>query len=210
MDLGKNGKGIDYRVRTEEMGEAIARFPMAGATRTRVGIQVRASSLARTYPISGIAHISQALLNKNCEVFLLGAPGDVPKQTKVVPYLQDMTRQGLTFRQSCAIVNMCDVVIAPDSALLHVAGALGVPAVGMYGPFPRELRTKYAKNTWVFEGDEKRKAPCQPCFHHMNQARQDHFPENCPTAAAGVCGVMASIDADRVVQKALQIARKRP
>lgn len=207
VDMGKSDKRIDYRPKSAELVEAMNRFPF-WPNRTRVGMQIRASALARTYPLGGIRKMAEILIEKNCEVLFLGQRGDVPPQSKPVNFLHDLTSLGLTFRQSAAVVNTCDVVIAPDSALLHVAGALGVPAVGMYGPFPRELRIKYAPSIWGFEGDEKVKWPCQPCFHHVNQARQDHFPEDCPTQQGGFCGVMACTDVTRVIQKTLQIARK--
>ena len=41
-----------------------------------------------------------------------------------------------------ALVEKCSLVIAPDSAFIYIAESLGVPVIGLYGPFSSELRTK--------------------------------------------------------------------
>lgn len=203
IEIPKDQRAIDYRVTQNESIATLDRFPNT-RPRRRVGIQVKASARARTYPIGGVAYMAQKLIKHDFTVYLLGQRGDVPPQSKHIEHLHDLSAQGLTFRQSASFINTCDVVIAPDSALLHVAGALGVPAVGLYGPFPRHLRVKYAPSIWAFEG----RGDCAPCFHHPNQARQDHFPRDCPSRASGVCAVLASIEADRVVAKAVQISNE--
>ena len=50
------------------------------------------------------------------------------------------------FRYTMALVKNSDVVIAPDSGLLHVAGGFNIPMIGLYGAFHSDLRLKYYKN----------------------------------------------------------------
>ena len=57
----------------------------------------------------------------------------------------------------------------------HIAASLDVPAVGIMGPFPGQIRFKtYPKMDWI---DTTR--PCSPCFLHghrpCKEAKSDGF-----------------------------------
>lgn len=61
-----------------------------------------------------------------------------------------------------AITSLSKGVVATDSALLHIAASLGIPAFGVYGPFPGKIRlSTYPKADWI---DAKKE--CAPCFQH--------------------------------------------
>ncbi len=57
---------------------------------------------------------------------------------------------------------MLSLIIAPDSSFVHIAGALGVPIVGLYGCFPSLLRMKYYKKAIGIDTN----VPCAPSFTH--------------------------------------------
>ncbi len=193
----------DYCVKATEAIWGAEQHPRTQGVR-RVCIQPKTSARNRNYPNGLMGDVmGEFAIRRGWETMLLGAVGDVNIQGKVPPNLKDLT--GLSFRQSCAMIASSDVFVGADSALLHVAGALGVPAVGIFGAFPWKLRTAYCPMTFAFQGTPL--GPQCPCFHHVNMARQDHFPPLCPTAAKGVCGVLETISPDRVVAKAMQIAR---
>ena len=48
------------------------------------------------------------------------------------------TTQGLTIRQQASLISESAVVISPDTGWLHVAGALGIPLVGLFGSYPAQ------------------------------------------------------------------------
>lgn len=58
------------------------------------------------------------------------------------------------------VVSLADVVVAPDSSMTHVAAALGIPCVAIYGPVDHTARA-YASTIPIFAH-----RPCQPCDHH--------------------------------------------
>lgn len=194
----------DYRVKPTEALWASQKYPRTA--KKRAAIQIKASAPTRTYPLGLNAEVARQLIGRGYEVFLMGQRGDLPGKKADVENLIDLIDAGLSFRESCAVLNTCDVVIAPDSALLHVAGALGVPAVGLYAAFPWQLRTQFSPKTHSLRGIGE----CAPCFHHTNQARQNLFPKHCPTKDLGFCGVLALIKPDEVVATAEQIARELP
>lgn len=167
----------------------------------RICVQPVSSAKARNYPVELMSKVLQSLQDKGWEIFLMGAKGDIG-EVQARDGLRDLTTAGLTFRQSCAVINNADCVLAPDSSLLHVAGALGIPAVGLYGPFPSDLRTRYCPSTITIDGH----GPCAPCFHH--KGRMDDFPANAPCSKTGRCEILAGIKPEAVVNKIIKVAKK--
>lgn len=195
-------KKPDYVVTPNEAIWLTMQFPRQPGKR-RLCLQGGTSALCRIYPSEQYDFIVKDLLLKGWEVFLMGAKHEI-NGVPDVPGLVNLTAFGATFRQSCAVINSADAFLGGDSALLHVAGALGIPAVGLYGPFLASLRTAYCPTTFAFQG----KGPCAPCFHHPNATRKNHFPADCPSRASKKCGVLADIKPKPIIQKIEQIAKK--
>lgn len=190
-----------YHVSTDETRWAAEKYPRVNGTR-RICVQIGTSAFCRAYPRNQMGEVMGALLRRGWEVFVLGAPREVQLPGRLPPTLKNLCMDDLTFRQSSAVLAGADVFLGSDSALLHVAGALGVPAVGLYGPFPWKLRTAHCPNTVALSGV----GPCAPCFHHVNSARKNNFPEACPSRGAGVCQVLADIKPERIVARVEAVA----
>lgn len=203
--LPEGTKRAEYRVKPSEAIWAQEAYPRS-ETLKRVCIQVGTSSLARTYPRTQMGEVANELLKRGYEVFLMGSKGEIRTTNQLPKHMRNLADADLTFRQSCAVIATADCVIGSDSALVHVAGALEVPAVALYGPFPWKLRTAYAPTTFAIQGNGE----CAPCFHHVNAARKNHFPENCPSKATGVCAVLADIKPERIVALVEKHAKTTP
>jgi ADP-heptose:LPS heptosyltransferase len=83
--------------------------------------------------------------------------------------------------------------------MVHVASALNVPCVALYGPFPSGLRITSTEAV-VIEG----KAPCAPCFFHAELPEE--FPAGMPCTKDKMCVAMLAIPKDEVVRQALDLA----
>jgi heptosyltransferase-2 len=65
-------------------------------------------------------------------------------------------------RQTCGLIKMCAHFVSNDSALMHLAGAMGVPTTGIFGPTSAHwVRIPDAPRTEMSLG-----LPCQPCFRY--------------------------------------------
>lgn len=192
----------EYRVKPTEAIWAQEAYPRKPGVR-RVAIQVGAAVRIRRY--SNFGETAAEMTKRGWEVMILGTPNELPPMDpkKLHPLLHNLTAFNHTFRQSCAVLNNCDAFVGSDSALLHVAGALGVPAVGLYGPFPWRLRTAHCPTTVALSGVGE----CAPCFHHVGATMKNDFPEHCPSKKTGKCEVLDSIDYRRIVAKVDTIAR---
>lgn len=181
----------EYRVTDAERRWARDKYPRT--IYRRVGVQWSASAAARSYPPRMLAEACTLLERRGWEVHLYGEPGAIPAKSGIgVKAVANDDR--LTFRQTCAAMTLCDVVLAPDSALLHVAGALGLPAVGLFGPIDGRMRCAYSPSVTVLQG---KGIPCAPCHFHQRHALQ--FPAGGPCVRSGVCDALAGITPGRVV-----------
>jgi ADP-heptose:LPS heptosyltransferase len=182
-------KAMRYFVSGDERVAAWEDHPRIG--RARVGIQVSASGPARSYP--HFREVSLKLWRDGWEVFLFGSPGEIEADDVKGVVNFTTLRGGATFRESAAALSTCDAFVGPDSALIHVAGALEVPAVALYAAFPWQLRTAYAPKTFALSG----KGACAPCFFHARPG-MGNFPAGKPCSTAGYCTVLGSIEPEAV------------
>ena len=193
-------KKADYRVTDAEREWVKASFPRP--KKRRIGVQVQAGARCRTYP--RISLLVEALRREGWEVYLMGRPGEFRMETKNDDVI-DLSQRGLTWRQSAAFLLTCDVFLGPDSSLLHAAGALNVPAVGLFGAFPWKLRTAYYTSVRAIQGTEG--CDIAPCFHAQHTGTLP-FPAKGPCFLTGRCAVLDSILPKRIIALCDKVAHK--
>jgi len=107
-------------------------------------------------------------------------------------------------RELWALTEHAKVVVSPDSMMVHVAGSMSVPCVGLWGPVDPTRRVQYyANHTALFP---KQFCPHAPCFTYGPV-----FPKYCPprpgTAGRKTCEVLAGIAPDEVCEAVAKIRR---
>lgn len=206
-----------YQVDPEDIAQAWLAFPRHEG-RARIGIQTESSVKNRTYPIDLTAQLIETLIKEDhCDVFTFGYP-DPGKGRVDLPhfYPLQLMAQPPTLTQSCAVLATMDAVIAPDSAICHIAGALGIPTIALYGPFHWHQRVSYMPSVKALQGH----APCAPCQWHLTQGQ--HYPPDQPCSKyvgpigkqrqAG-CKALAKLEPDyirRNLWKHLQAQQPQP
>lgn len=129
-----------------------------------VGIQIETSAPLRNYPKEHFKRVVDILAKEeNTKIVLIGSP----QQAYVAGYLKGnygnvIAAVNYDIRKSIVLANRYNIIIAPDSFFVQVAGALTKPLIGIYGPFASEVRMKYFKNAIGLEP----KVVCSPCFKH--------------------------------------------
>jgi ADP-heptose:LPS heptosyltransferase len=69
----------------------------------------------------------------------------------------------IPMRQAMALTKVVDLVIAPDTGIIHAAGCFPTPKICLLGHNTKECITKYFENDYSLEADPKL-ATCAPCF----------------------------------------------
>ena len=65
-----------------------------------------------------------------------------------------------------ALFSLMDYIIAPDSAAIHIAGALKIPCIALFGNIDPYLRTHYYPT--VLNMYAKGELECIPCYDFSN------------------------------------------
>ncbi len=173
-----------------------------------VGLHLRASSPIRTYPLESSLVVAAMLGAAGARVFLLGAEGDWAKTVgrRLSPSLEFKNVDNLcgrfrTMDQTVAFLSRLELLIGPDSSLVHFAGALDIPTVALYGPFPGAVRTKYYPRCVTLEGRYAVRPgleECAPCFKHG--------PNPCPEAGEdGASPCLRNVEPEAVIRAALGV-----
>lgn len=72
-----------------------------------------------------------------------------------------------SIRDSALACKYVNLVICPDTGLLHSAGCFETPKIGLIGSNTRNNLTRFFKNDFSIEADPE-KVPCAPCFYLIN------------------------------------------
>ena len=122
-----------YAVSEDERAWRDGFFARNGLRDTRViGVQARTDEAYRDVP-----HVRQIVesLAQNGSVIVFGR---LWPDSAVHPRVLQIF--GLDVRKSFALASGCDAIVAPDSAFFHLAGALNLPCVGLFGPTDGRIR----------------------------------------------------------------------
>lgn len=71
---------------------------------------------------------------------------------------------GIDMETTAIVLATCSKVIAVDSVIVHLAQAMNIPTIAIYGPFPAETRVKYYTNISIIDSH-----PDCRCFSHNTQ-----------------------------------------
>lgn len=146
-----------------------------------VGFQIEASSPIRSFPLEKIVAVMKELISSNIFVFAFGGK----RQETVGEHLSaifdgydlfvNLIPLNFSLRESVVLANFMDVIVAPDSAFIHIAGGLGIPVVGLYGCFPSLLRMRYYNNAIGLDC----RVSCAPSFIHGHNPCPKGVPSPC-------------------------------
>jgi len=185
--LGVDTSGLRplVKVGAEDVARAaslLREFGMSGGGRPLVGMlptgganaaasTVRSNIVNKRWPTEYYVDLAARLAGMGCGVLVLGGPGE----SRLRPAFEriagppacapaDGSVQVLIGRTSLAtsagLMKRCDVVVTNDSGPMHVADAVGVRVIAVFGPTDPRIVSPYGQPGSVLCAQEK----CAPCF----------------------------------------------
>ncbi len=97
----------------------------------------------KRWPLERFAEVAKQILKKNpsCTILLFGGPAETEQIKQLSEMIQSsqvqiVSEQLLT---TAALIQQCSLFISNDSGLMHIAAAVGVPTIGLFGPTDERL-----------------------------------------------------------------------
>jgi lipopolysaccharide heptosyltransferase II len=149
--------------------EAVSRFlreNWLGENQTLVGINPGSSPLWKTkqWPQEAFIELCDLLAKENVRVVVTGTKDDLPaaeaiaRQTRTRPII---AAGRTSIGELIALIRRCRVFVTSDSAPMHIATAVGTPAVALFGPTdPRRHVAPGRAPISVVNKEVK----CSPCY----------------------------------------------
>ena len=119
----------------QQVSDWLARRGLANEKRPIVVLCPGAVGPGKRWPESRYAELARLLKTDGVSVWVLGGPGEKAIANEISAggkYARDLTGEYL--RDGILAIAAADAEVANDSGLLHVAAAIGTPAVGLFGP----------------------------------------------------------------------------
>lgn len=138
----------------------------AGVTSARplVGLHLGAAGgTAKLWPAERYAALGGALFQARLTPVLLGGPPDVERAALVVTAAHPRPASLVGMDRPALLpwlLARLDCLVSGDTGVAHLAAALGVPTVTLFGPTSPTLTAPRGRSARVLVGE----APCAPCF----------------------------------------------
>lgn len=146
-----------------------------------VAMQVKSNGFSRNWPLEHVVRLAEMIgAREGWTCLIIGAPGELqvwrgPENgwSHAAPEPPDgvvnLCGQFPSIRQLAVFLARCDLLIGPDSGPMHMAGALGIPSIGLYGPHTYDTRGKwFAKQVGMTTEPIPADDRC-PCYCHTDQ-----------------------------------------
>ncbi len=128
----------------------------------------------RSWGIKRIAGLIELLLRAKYQVVLIGGPQEVPLLGHLEAYLDNPKIVNLVgvcnIRESMAVVKRCTCSVGIDTGMQHIAGALNVPTVSIFGPTNPKNHGSFSDCSYFVEHD----IDCKYCFGTDNYIHCNH------------------------------------
>jgi len=131
-----------------------------------VGINISASQrwLSKIWPQENMIRLCEELGSGDIRVVISGTEKDLPQANALMSMVKNTKLINAcgktTINQLACLIKRCKVYVSADSSPLHIAAAVGVSFVALFGPTDPRRHLPMAGDCQVINKD----LPCSPCY----------------------------------------------
>jgi lipopolysaccharide heptosyltransferase II len=140
------------------------RAPVGDVHPPVIGLHVGATWPAKMWLPERFGELAAMICSKlGAQVILTAGPkdADVLGRVKAVAGASAVAVPVLPLRELAAAISLCSVFVSNDAGPMHIAPAVGIPTIGLFGPGEEEIWFPYSRA----EGHLalRMEVPCHPC-----------------------------------------------
>jgi ADP-heptose:LPS heptosyltransferase len=155
-----------------------AQSPAGNTPRPVVGMHVGATWPAKTWLPERFGELAVRLASDlGARVVLTAGPRDADAIGRVtaVAGSSAVALPVLPLRHLAAVIAHCAVFVSNDAGPMHIAPAVGVPTIGLFGPGEDDIWFPYSRS----EGHQalRKDVPCHPCHLDVCNRRGEQYME---------------------------------
>ncbi len=129
----------------EDRSRAIVLHPGSGSKR-------------KVWPLERFLNLANIFRDRfGSRILIIIGPAEGPEVEKVFEAFIQV--KGLSLLQVASVMEGCRLFIGNDSGISHLASALGIPTLALFGPTDPRVWSPRGEKTWVV----RRETPCSPC-----------------------------------------------
>lgn len=136
------------------------------------GSSVFKKHIHKRWPATRFAQLADHLLEESSErrILLFGGKEDMDSVKEILERTKNPQRvfqiETSSIRETASVLRNCQVFVSNDSGLMHLAAALQVPTVALFGP----TNPKWVGPWHVPRRIARLGLPCSPCFFYSPKA----------------------------------------
>ncbi|HSL78039.1 MAG TPA: lipopolysaccharide heptosyltransferase II [Pseudolabrys sp.] len=126
----------ELKVPAHDVQTWLARQRLAEEGRPIVALSPGAVGAGKAWPVAHYAELAKALAKDGASIWILGGPSEAALANKIIATAGNRVRDltGSDLRNAILALAAADVSVTNDSGLMHVAAAIGIPTVAIFGP----------------------------------------------------------------------------
>src|SRR5436305_658369 len=124
----------ELKVPTAECANWRQRLGLAADGRAVFALAPGAVGPSKRWPGESYVELARRLCAEGHWVWVIGGPNEKDLGAEIAARAQIRDLTGPDLRNAILALALADVAVSNDSGLLHVAAALGTPAIGIFGP----------------------------------------------------------------------------
>jgi heptosyltransferase-2 len=160
----------ELRVPAGEMAAWREKRGLTGQSRPAVALAPGAVGPSKRWPAAAYASVARRLVADGFAVWVLGGPAETPLAQEIAASSGAGDLTGPDLREAILALACAAAAVSNDSGLLHVAAALGVPTIGIFGPTSPRHWAPLNPLAAVVQADNA--LSCRPC--HKPVCRLGH------------------------------------
>lgn len=164
---GEGKRELIFELSPDEIAAAEAQLASLGIGKDAflIGIHPGGSSFDKRWPEKQYAELADRFARQyNATILVLRGPEEAELVQNIQMAMQSdaITYAPETIRELGAMLFCCDLVVCNDSGPMHLAAALAVPTVAIFGPTDHVAWHPLSENAAIVRRD----MPCWPCSAH--------------------------------------------